>query len=45
MRREERLLWYLRLKLMGVLDLVDITQADINGDDRLVGREMGIDSI
>jgi acyl carrier protein len=41
----ETLLEELREKIVDVLDLVDVRPEEIDPDDRLVGGELGIDSI
>ena len=41
----EALIAELKVKIIGVLSLLDVTPKDIGGDDRLVGGELGIDSI
>lgn len=41
----EALIAELKVKIIGVLSLLDVTPEDIGDDDRLVGGEMGIDSI
>ncbi len=41
----EALIAELKVKIIGVLSLLDVTPKDIGDDDRLVGGELGIDSI
>ena len=41
----EALIAELKVKIIGVLSLLDVTPEDIGDDDRLVGGELGIDSI
>jgi acyl carrier protein len=41
----EALIAELKVKIIGVLSLLDVTPEDIGDDDRLVGGDLGIDSI
>ncbi|PIV06684.1 MAG: acyl carrier protein [Syntrophobacterales bacterium CG_4_8_14_3_um_filter_58_8] len=41
----EALIAELKVKIIGVLSLLDVAPEDIGADDRLVGGELGIDSI
>lgn len=41
----EALIAELKVKIIGVLSLLDVTPKDIGDDDRLVGGDLGIDSI
>jgi acyl carrier protein len=41
----EELIIELKEKIIETLDLIDVTPADINDDDTLVGGKLGIDSI
>jgi acyl carrier protein len=41
----ERLIEELKTKIVEILNLPDVTPADVPVDDRLVGGELGIDSI
>ncbi len=41
----ERLLNELKVKMVEILNLVDVKPDDINEDDQLVGGSLGIDSI
>lgn len=41
----ENLLNELKVKLIDVLNLIDVSPGDIREDDQLVGGELGIDSI
>jgi acyl carrier protein len=41
----EELIEALRIKIVEILNLPDVTPADIPVDDQLVGGELGIDSI
>jgi acyl carrier protein len=41
----EALIAELKVKIIGVLSLLDVTPEDIGADDRLVGGDLGIDSI
>jgi acyl carrier protein len=41
----EALIAELKVKIIGVLSLLDVTPDDIGDDDRLVGGDLGIDSI
>ena len=41
----EALIAELKVKIIGVLSLLDVTPEDIGDDDRFVGGELGIDSI
>ena len=41
----EELITELKEKIIETLDLIDVTPADINDDDTLVGGRLGIDSI
>ena len=41
----EALIAELKVKIIGVLSLLDVTPGDIGDDDRLVGGNLGIDSI
>ncbi|HEY5497082.1 MAG TPA: phosphopantetheine-binding protein [Syntrophales bacterium] len=41
----EALIAELKVKIIGVLSLLDVTSEDIGDDDRLVGGDLGIDSI
>jgi acyl carrier protein len=41
----EALIAELKVKIIGALSLLDVTSEDIGDDDRLVGGELGIDSI
>jgi len=41
----EALIAELKVKIIGVLSLLDVTPEDIGDDDRLVGGNLGIDSI
>lgn len=41
----EALIAELKVKIIGVLSLLDVSPEDIGDDDRLVGGTLGIDSI
>ena len=41
----EALIAELKVKIIGVLSLLDVTPEDLGDDDRLVGGDLGIDSI
>ncbi len=41
----EALIAELKVKIIGVLSLLDVAPKDIGDDDRLVGGDLGIDSI
>ncbi len=41
----EALIAELKVKIIGVLSLLDVTPEDIGTDDRLVGGGLGIDSL
>ncbi len=41
----EALIAELKVKIIGVLSLLDVTPEDIGDDDRFVGGDLGIDSI
>ncbi len=41
----EKLLKELQVKIVDVLNLIDVQPEDIGADDRLVGGKLGIDSI
>ena len=41
----EALVQELKIKIIDTLSLLDVTPEDIGSDDRLVGGELGIDSI
>ena len=41
----EALIAELKVKIIGVLSLLDVTPEDIGDDDRFVGGNLGIDSI
>ena len=41
----EKLLEELKVKIVEILNLPDVSPADINEDEQLVGGELGIDSI
>lgn len=41
----EALVQELKVKIIDTLSLLDVTPEDIGSDDRLVGGELGIDSI
>jgi acyl carrier protein len=41
----EALIAELKVKIIGVLSLLDVTPEDIGDDDPLVGGDLGIDSI
>ena len=41
----EALIAELKIKIIGVLSLLDVTPQDIGDDDLLVGGDLGIDSI
>jgi acyl carrier protein len=41
----EALIAELKIKIIGVLSLLDVRPEDIGDDDRLVGGDLGIDSI
>jgi acyl carrier protein len=41
----EALIAELKVKIIGVLSLLDVTPEEIGDDDRLVGGDLGIDSI
>ncbi|MFC1856842.1 phosphopantetheine-binding protein [Thermodesulfobacteriota bacterium] len=41
----QKLLNELKVKIVDVLDLIDVHPDDIKEDDRLVGGELGLDSI
>ena len=41
----EALIAELKGKIIGVLSLLDVTPEDLGDDDRLVGGDLGIDSI
>lgn len=41
----EKLIEELKVKIVDILNLPDVTPADIKADEQLVGGELGIDSI
>jgi acyl carrier protein len=41
----EALIAELKVKIIGVLSLLDVTPEDLGDDDQLVGGDLGIDSI